>query len=116
MDSKHTVTAEAHSWASARKLSGWLAVTFFIITLLSGLLLKAAAPLSWSLFLIAFGVYAILVSKGYKPLVTDTQLQGKRARIISILDTVIGIMFLSLGILSLVVFSIIAFWSFLLSN
>lgn len=59
------------------------------------------------LFLIAFGVYAILVSlRTYKSknvvLVTGRRLHGKRAQITSILDTVIGIVVLGLGLFALI--------------
>lgn len=94
MDSETHTTAEAPSWASARKISGWLAVLSFVIALVTYLLTLA------DIFLITFGTYAILVSKGaYKLKTSGTQLQVKRARIMSILCTVMGIVFLGLGLM-----------------
>ena len=62
-----------------------------------------------SLLLIAFGVYAILVSlRTYKSktvvLVTGRRLHGKRAQLTSLLDTVIGVVVLGLGLFALVQF------------
>jgi hypothetical protein len=58
------------------------------------------------IFLIAFGVYAILVSlRTYRSktvvLVTGRRLHGERAQITSILDTVIGVVVLGLGLFAL---------------
>lgn len=115
MDSKMHTTVEARHWAFACKLIGWLALLCF------GLLLAWPSQLLWSIFLMAFGIYAILVSKGtYKSktlyLVTGAQLQGKRAQIISKLDTIIGIVVFSLGLISLALVLISLIWNFLLSN
>jgi len=107
MDSETHTTAEAPSWASARKISGWLAVLSFVIALVTYLLTLADIfrasgiyAISMDIFLITFGTYAILVSKGaYKLKTSGTQLQVKRARIMSILCTVMGIVFLGLGLM-----------------
>lgn len=107
MDSKNH-TAEAQFGASACKVIGWLAVLAFI-----GLLFKPSQLLS-GVFLMLFGIYAILQSVGtYKSknvhLVTGRQLHGKRAQMTSLFDTGIGIVVLSLGLLTLI-------WDFLLPN
>jgi hypothetical protein len=107
MDSKNH-TAEAQFGASACKVAGWLALLCFIV-----LMLKPSQLIS-GIFLMLFGIYAILQSVGtYKSknvhLVTGRQLHGKRAQITSVLDTGIGIVLLSLGLITLI-------WDFLLPN
>lgn len=108
MDSKVHTTTPAQFGASACKITGWLALLCFVV-----LLIRPFQLLS-GIFLILFGIYAILQSVGtYKSknvhLVTGRQLHGKRAQMASLFDTGIGIVLLCLGLLTLI-------WDFLLPN